>query len=68
MWLTITWSIVLIVVFVMNRSTGRIMLGWKRMKEGFHLKSKLEIGLLMVMGAIAAITFSGCGCRTFEQC
>jgi heme A synthase len=44
------------------------MLGWKRMKEGFHLKSKLEIGLLMVMGAIAAVTFSGCGCRTFEQC
>ena len=53
-WLAIAWSIVLIVVLLMNRRTGRINLGWKRMKEGFHLKSKLEIGLLMAMGAIAA--------------
>jgi hypothetical protein len=56
-WLAIAWSIVLIVVFVMNRRTGRIMLGWQRMKDGFQLTSKLEIGLLTAMGAIAGLLF-----------
>ena len=56
-WLAIAWSIVLIVVFMMNRRTGRIMVGWKRMKDGFRLKSKMEMGLLTAMGVIAGLLF-----------
>ncbi len=56
-WLALAWSFVLIVVLLINKRTGRIKLGWIRIKEGFHLKTRLEIGLFMAMGAIAATLF-----------
>jgi hypothetical protein len=56
-WLAVSWSIVLIVVMLMNRRTGRINLGWIRIKEGFYLKDKLEIGVVLAMVVIATALF-----------
>ena len=57
LWLAISWSIVLAGVLAMGWRSGRIVLGWQRIVEGFQLMSKFEIGLLTALAAIAGLLY-----------